>query len=246
MTWEFLPIFLRCTESKPLENSMKRIIASRFFAFTLSIILCPVKIWPTGDLFFLKPFWFGRITFSISGWIRFSIIELYIFAAMGASVVPPKLLVNERFSFLGKGSMHPLVQVSVELWLCVALHVSSRILLKLLVFHSSGGISSSLGEILFCNLFRTGRLAKCFFHFCNLSSWLEAFSFACEDCLRPLILFIVCQAKAECLFSASSFMVSVFCWICFCCSLLYASSNSWPAPLYLAVFAGCLWRESCF
>ena len=66
-----------------------------------------------------------------------------------------KLMTNERSHFLGKGSVHSLFQISIELWFYVTLHASSRVSLKLLVVHTSGGISCSPGAILFFNLFWT-------------------------------------------------------------------------------------------
>ena len=53
---------------------------------------------------------------------------------MGVSVIHLRLVVNERFPFLGKGSMHPMIQISIELGLYVALHALSRIFFKLHCF----------------------------------------------------------------------------------------------------------------
>ena len=63
-------------ESKALEKSTNNNTAGRFLALTPSIIRRTVRICPTVDLSFLKPFWFLLRTHSKWGWMRFSRREL--------------------------------------------------------------------------------------------------------------------------------------------------------------------------
>ena len=56
---------------------------------------------------------------------------------------------------------------------------------------------------------------------------------ACKDCLRSIISLMVCQAKTDYLFSAASCMESICRSMYFCCSLSYASPNSWRTFMYL-------------
>ena len=54
-----------------------------------------------------------------------------------------------RSPFLGKGRMHPFVHLSIVFWLYIALQFWSSMLSNSLVFHTSGGISSSPAAFLF-------------------------------------------------------------------------------------------------
>ena len=130
-------------ESKALVKSTNINVASRFFARTPSRILRMVNICEVVDLLLRKPFRFFLSMLSIYGSMLFRSRALYILAAMDVSVMPRKFLANPRSPFLGKGSMHHFIHLSIGFWLYTALQCRSSMSSNCLVFHTSGGISSN-------------------------------------------------------------------------------------------------------
>ena len=63
--------------------------------------------------------------------------------------------------FLGKGSMHPFIHLSIGFWLYTALQCWSSMSSNCLVFHTSGGISSSPAALLFLIFLRTESSSSC-------------------------------------------------------------------------------------
>ena len=84
-------IFPLWMESKALVKSTNINVACRFFARTPSRILRMVNICELVDLFLREPFWFFLSMF----------------------------LANPRSPFLGKGSMHPFIHLSIYRILCI-------------------------------------------------------------------------------------------------------------------------------
>ena len=70
-------------------------------------------------------------------------------------------MANPRSPFLGKGSMHPFVHLSIGFWLYTALQCRSSMSSNCLVFHTSGGISSSPAAFLFLIFLRTESSSPC-------------------------------------------------------------------------------------
>ena len=70
-------------------------------------------------------------------------------------------MANPRSPFLGKGSMHPFVHLSIGFWLYTALQCRSSMSSNCLVFHTSGGISSSPAAFLFLIFLRTESSSSC-------------------------------------------------------------------------------------
>ena len=70
-------------------------------------------------------------------------------------------MANPRSPFLGKGSMHPFIHLSIGFWLYTALQCRSSISSNCLVFHTSGGISSSHAAFLFLIFLRTESSSSC-------------------------------------------------------------------------------------
>ena len=70
-------------------------------------------------------------------------------------------MANPRSPFLGKGSMHPFVYLSIGFWLYTALQCRSSMSSNCLVFHTSGGISSSPAAFLFLIFLRTESSSSC-------------------------------------------------------------------------------------
>ena len=70
-------------------------------------------------------------------------------------------MANPRSPFLGKGSMHPIVHLSIGFWLYTALQCRSSMSSNCLVFHTSGGISSSPAAFLFLIFLRTESSSSC-------------------------------------------------------------------------------------
>ena len=68
---------------------------------------------------------------------------------------------NPRSPFLGKGSMHPFIHLSIGFWLYTALQCRSSMSSNCLVFHTSGGISSSPAAFLFLIFLRTESSSSC-------------------------------------------------------------------------------------
>ena len=147
-------------ESKALATSTNNIVASRFFARTSSRIRWIVKIYDVMDLFLRKPFWFFLNMLTILGSMRLRSRALYILATMDVSVIPLEFLANSRSLFLGKERMHFFVHLSIVFWLYTALQCRSSMMLNFLVFHTSGGISSSLAAFLFL-IFLCTELSSC-------------------------------------------------------------------------------------
>ena len=79
---------------------------------------------------------------------------LYILPTMDVRVIP-------RSSFLGKGRMHPFVHLSIVFWLYMALQYWSSMSPNCLVFHTSGGISSSPAAFLFLIILSTESTCSC-------------------------------------------------------------------------------------
>ena len=73
----------------------------------------------------------------------------------------PTLLANPRSPFVGKGSMHPFIHLSIGFWLYTALQCRSSMSSNCLVFHTSGGISSSPAAFLFLIFLRTESSSSC-------------------------------------------------------------------------------------
>ena len=129
-------------ESKFLAKSTNNIVASRFFAHTLSRIRWIVKLCDVVDLFLWKLFWFFLSMFSIldSKWLHSR--ALYILAATGCKGYTLVVLGWSEVA-LGKRRMHPFVHLSIVFWLYTALQYQSSISSNSLVFHTFGSISSS-------------------------------------------------------------------------------------------------------
>ena len=70
-------------------------------------------------------------------------------------------MANPRSPFLGKGSMHPFIHLSIGFWLYTALQCRSSMSSNCLVFHTSGGISSSPAAFLFLIFLRTESSSSC-------------------------------------------------------------------------------------
>ena len=70
-------------------------------------------------------------------------------------------MANPRSPFLGKWSMHPFIHLSIGFWLYTALQCRSSMSSNCLVFHTSGGISSSLAAFLFLIFLRTESSSSC-------------------------------------------------------------------------------------
>ena len=70
-------------------------------------------------------------------------------------------MANPRSPFLGKGSMHPFIHLSIGFWLYTALQWRSSMSSNCLVFHTSGGISSSPAAFLFLIFLRTESSSSC-------------------------------------------------------------------------------------
>ena len=70
-------------------------------------------------------------------------------------------MANPRSPFLGKGSMHPFVHLSIGFCLYTALQCRSSMSSNCLVFHTSGGISSSPAAFLFLVFLRTESSSSC-------------------------------------------------------------------------------------
>ena len=70
-------------------------------------------------------------------------------------------MANPRSPFLGKGRMHPFIHLSIGFWLYSALQCWSSMLSNCLVFHTSGGISSSPKAFLFLIFLRTESSSSC-------------------------------------------------------------------------------------
>ena len=66
-----------------------------------------------------------------------------------------------RSPFLGKWSMHPFIHLSIGFWLYTALQCRSSMSSNCLVFHTSGGISSSPAAFLFLIFLRTESSSSC-------------------------------------------------------------------------------------
>ena len=130
-------------ESKALEKSTNDIVAFRFFAHTPSRIQRIVKICDIVDRFLRKPFWFFLSIFSILGSMRLHSRALYILTAIDVRVISQLILANPRLPFLGIGKMHPFVHLSIVFWLYISLQCRSSMSLNFLIFHTSGGYSSS-------------------------------------------------------------------------------------------------------
>ena len=75
--------------------------------------------------------------------------------------MPRYILANPRSPFLGKGSMHPFIHLSIGFWLYTALQCRSSMSSNCLVFHTSGGISSSPAAFLFLIFLRTESSSSC-------------------------------------------------------------------------------------
>ena len=78
-----------------------------------------------------------------------------------------------RSPFLGKEWMHPFTQLSITFWLYTALQCRSSISSKSLVFHTSGGISSSSAAFLFLIFLNTESSSSCVNCLSLLSNWLQ-------------------------------------------------------------------------
>ena len=70
-------------------------------------------------------------------------------------------MANPRSPFLGKGSMHPFIHLSIGFWLYTELQCRSSMSSNCLVFHTSGGISSSPAASLFLIFLRTESSSSC-------------------------------------------------------------------------------------
>ena len=70
-------------------------------------------------------------------------------------------MANPRSPFLGKGVMHPFIHLSIGFWLYTALQCRSSMSSNCLVFHTSGGISSSPAVFLFLIFLRTESSSSC-------------------------------------------------------------------------------------
>ena len=70
-------------------------------------------------------------------------------------------MANPTSPFLGKGSMHPFIHLSIGFWLYTALQWRSSMSSNCLVFHTSGGISSSPAAFLFLIFLRTESSSSC-------------------------------------------------------------------------------------
>ena len=70
-------------------------------------------------------------------------------------------MANPRSPFLGKGSMHPFIHLSIGFWLYTALQCRSSMSSNCLVFHTSGGISSSPAAFLFLIFLRIKSSSSC-------------------------------------------------------------------------------------
>ena len=81
-------------------------------------------------------------------------------------------MANPRSLFLRKGRMHLFVHLSIVFWLHTALHYRSSMSSNSLVFHTSGGISSSPSAFLFKIFLSTESSSFCVNCPSLMSSWL--------------------------------------------------------------------------
>ena len=86
-------------------------------------------------------------------------------------------MANLRSPFLGKGKMHPFIHLSIGFWLYMAIQCWSRTLSNFLVFHTSGGISSSPAAFLFLIFLNTE----------SSSSWVNSPSLM-SNCLLIILV----------------------------------------------------------
>ena len=70
-------------------------------------------------------------------------------------------MANPRSPFLRNWSMHPFIHLSIGFWLYTALQCRSSMSSNCLVFHTSGGISSSPAAFLFLIFLRTESSSSC-------------------------------------------------------------------------------------
>ena len=158
--------------------------------------------------------------------------------------------------------MHPFVHLSIVFWLYMALQYWSS-MSNFLVFHTSGGISSSPAAFLFLSFLCTmlnsscvncpslmsswlliifvtfggfpSKFSKCFFHRCIHSSWLAAFNLTLAVLFLVLTSFIVCHAILDCL-SSTEFLILMI-WFCMyaVCSFRYTLVHFVPSWVSLAL-----------
>ena len=176
--------------------------------------------------------------------------------------MPRSFLANPRSPFLGKGSMHPFIHLSIGFLLYTALQCRSSMSSNCLVFHTSGGSPTAFLLLIFlrtesssscvngpslmsnylliilvivsCVIFGgfPSRFSKCCFQSFILSCWFAAFSFALAVFFLLLTSFIVCQAIPECLSSTESLILYIWFLMYSVCSFIYT-----PANWYCAVFS---------
>ena len=103
----------------------------------------------------IPSFWFHQFGLE---WI---LVAFVILVLSDVSVMPRYFLANPRSPFLGKGSMHPFVHLSIGFWLYTALQCRSSMSSNCLVFHTSGNISSSPAAFLFLIFLRTESSSSC-------------------------------------------------------------------------------------
>ena len=135
-------------ESNALEKSTSYSVALRFFARTPRNRQM-VKINDDVDWFLPKPFWFVLSIFSILGCMWMHSRALYILAAMEVRLYLGCSWLYRGHPFLGKGRMESFAHLSILFLLDMALQFRSSMSSDSLVFHTSGGISSSLAAFLF-------------------------------------------------------------------------------------------------
>ena len=142
----FAPSFLCIWSQMPWQSQQIIMLPLGFLHIHLQEF---VKVCDVMDLFLRKPFWLFLRIFSILGsmWLRSR--ALYILATMNVSDIPWLFLANPRSPFLGKVRMLSFVHLFIVFWLYMALQYQSSMLLNSLVFHTSGGISSSPAAFLF-------------------------------------------------------------------------------------------------
>ena len=134
-------------ESNALEKSTNNSVASRFFARTPRIRRI-VKICDV-NRFLPKPFWFSLSIFSMfsSMGSPMGIVDLGRYGCKDYNLSSSWQF--QSHPFLGKRRMHLFVHLSIVFWLYTALQYRSSMSSNSLVFHTSGGISSSPPAFLF-------------------------------------------------------------------------------------------------
>ena len=132
-----------------------------FLACTHSRIRRIVKICEVMYLLLRNPSWFFRSIFSILGSMQLRSRALYTLAVIDVMVISQLFLANSRSPLLEKGRVHLFIHLSIGFWLYTTLQCWNSMSSNHLVFHTSGGISSSPATFLFLIFLRTESSSTC-------------------------------------------------------------------------------------